>query len=98
MLREDGFWRGRRKLPHWGTSRYRFLPPELPLRSRKFAPLWTDHSQPKSSSRSKPTSGISKRNDLSSIARVSIPEIKETTRLKDLWNEAEAQKIAGNQL
>jgi len=27
-----------------------------------------------------------------------MPEIKETTQLKDLWNEAEAQKIAGNQL
>jgi rhamnose utilization protein RhaD (predicted bifunctional aldolase and dehydrogenase)/NAD(P)-dependent dehydrogenase (short-subunit alcohol dehydrogenase family) len=27
-----------------------------------------------------------------------MPEIKETTRLKDLWNESEAQKLAGNQL
>lgn len=27
-----------------------------------------------------------------------MPEIKETTHLKDLWNEAEAQKLAGNQL
>jgi rhamnose utilization protein RhaD (predicted bifunctional aldolase and dehydrogenase)/NAD(P)-dependent dehydrogenase (short-subunit alcohol dehydrogenase family) len=27
-----------------------------------------------------------------------MPEIKETTQLKDLWNEAEAQKMAGNQL
>jgi rhamnose utilization protein RhaD (predicted bifunctional aldolase and dehydrogenase)/NAD(P)-dependent dehydrogenase (short-subunit alcohol dehydrogenase family) len=27
-----------------------------------------------------------------------MPEIKETTYLKDLWNEAAAQKIAGNQL
>ncbi len=27
-----------------------------------------------------------------------MPEIKETTRLKDLWNEAEAQKKSGNQL
>lgn len=27
-----------------------------------------------------------------------MPEIKETTRLKDLWNEAEAQKMAGNPL
>jgi len=27
-----------------------------------------------------------------------MPEIKETTHLKDLWNEADAQKIAGNQL
>ena len=27
-----------------------------------------------------------------------MPEIKETTHLKDLWNEAEAQKIAGDQL
>jgi hypothetical protein len=27
-----------------------------------------------------------------------MPEIEETTHLKDLWNEAEAQKIASNQL
>jgi rhamnose utilization protein RhaD (predicted bifunctional aldolase and dehydrogenase)/NAD(P)-dependent dehydrogenase (short-subunit alcohol dehydrogenase family) len=27
-----------------------------------------------------------------------MPEIKETTHLKDLWNEGEAQKMAGNQL
>ena len=27
-----------------------------------------------------------------------MPEIKEMTRLKDLWNDAEAQKMAGNQL
>ena len=27
-----------------------------------------------------------------------MPEIKETTHLKDLWNEGDAQKIAGNQL
>ena len=27
-----------------------------------------------------------------------MPEIKETTHLRDLWNEAEAQKISGNQL
>jgi len=27
-----------------------------------------------------------------------MPEIKETTHLKDLWNEAEAQKMAGDQL
>ena len=27
-----------------------------------------------------------------------MPEIKETTHLKDLWNEADAQKMAGNQL
>jgi rhamnose utilization protein RhaD (predicted bifunctional aldolase and dehydrogenase)/NAD(P)-dependent dehydrogenase (short-subunit alcohol dehydrogenase family) len=27
-----------------------------------------------------------------------MPEIKETTHLKDLWNDAEAQKISGNQL
>ena len=27
-----------------------------------------------------------------------MPEIKETTHLKDLWNEAEAQKMSGNQL
>jgi rhamnose utilization protein RhaD (predicted bifunctional aldolase and dehydrogenase)/NAD(P)-dependent dehydrogenase (short-subunit alcohol dehydrogenase family) len=27
-----------------------------------------------------------------------MPEIKETTHLKDLWNEAEAQKMAGSQL
>ena len=65
---------------------------------RKFAPSWTDLFRLKCSSRSKPTSGTSTRNDLSNIAGVFMPEIKETTHLKDLWNEAEAQKLAGNQL
>jgi rhamnose utilization protein RhaD (predicted bifunctional aldolase and dehydrogenase)/NAD(P)-dependent dehydrogenase (short-subunit alcohol dehydrogenase family) len=37
-------------------------------------------------------------NGLSNIAGASMPEIKQTTLLKDLWNEAEAQKIGGNQL
>ena len=36
--------------------------------------------------------------DLSNIVGAFMPEIKETTHLKDLWNEAEAQKMAGNQL
>src|SRR5919198_4275940 len=38
------------------------------------------------------------RNDLSNIARASMPEIRETTHLRDLWSEADAQKMAGNQL
>src|SRR5438552_11448461 len=38
------------------------------------------------------------RNDLSNIAGVFMPEIKEITHLKDLWNETEAQKMGGNQL
>jgi rhamnose utilization protein RhaD (predicted bifunctional aldolase and dehydrogenase)/NAD(P)-dependent dehydrogenase (short-subunit alcohol dehydrogenase family) len=37
-------------------------------------------------------------NDLSSIAGAFMPEIKEMTHLKDLWNEAKAQKMAGNEL
>jgi rhamnose utilization protein RhaD (predicted bifunctional aldolase and dehydrogenase) len=27
-----------------------------------------------------------------------MPEIKQTTHLKDLWNEADAEKMSGNQL
>jgi rhamnose utilization protein RhaD (predicted bifunctional aldolase and dehydrogenase)/NAD(P)-dependent dehydrogenase (short-subunit alcohol dehydrogenase family) len=46
----------------------------------------------------KPANGISTWNDLSNIAEAFMPEIKETTHLKDLWNEADAQKMAGNQL
>jgi rhamnose utilization protein RhaD (predicted bifunctional aldolase and dehydrogenase)/NAD(P)-dependent dehydrogenase (short-subunit alcohol dehydrogenase family) len=38
------------------------------------------------------------RNDLSNIVGAFMPEVKETTHLKDLWNETEAQKMAGNQL
>jgi rhamnose utilization protein RhaD (predicted bifunctional aldolase and dehydrogenase)/NAD(P)-dependent dehydrogenase (short-subunit alcohol dehydrogenase family) len=38
------------------------------------------------------------RNDLSNIAGAFMPEIKETSHLKDLWNEVEAQRMAGNQL
>jgi hypothetical protein len=49
------------------------------------------------SSRLKPTSGISTRNDLSNIAGVSMPEIRSHSP-ENLWNEDEAQKMAGNQL
>jgi rhamnose utilization protein RhaD (predicted bifunctional aldolase and dehydrogenase)/NAD(P)-dependent dehydrogenase (short-subunit alcohol dehydrogenase family) len=38
------------------------------------------------------------RSGLSSIAGAFMPEIKETTRLKDLWNETDAQKISGDPL
>src|SRR5271163_1302375 len=38
------------------------------------------------------------RNDLSTIAGAFMPEIKQTMHLKDLWNEAEAQEMSGNQL
>src|ERR1700733_14778802 len=38
------------------------------------------------------------RSDLSNIAGASMPEIKEATHLKDLWNETEARKMAGDQL
>src|SRR5580704_8599512 len=65
---------------------------------RKFVPLWIDLSPPNSSSPLKPTSGTSKQSDLSTIAGASMPEIKDTTHLKDLWSEAEAQKVAGNPL
>src|SRR5215475_15109055 len=37
-------------------------------------------------------------NDLSIIARVFMPEIKETTYLKDLWNETQAQALGADQL
>ena len=39
------------------------------------------------------------RNDLNNIAGVFMPEtIKATNRLKDLWDDGQAQKLAGNQL
>src|SRR5580658_1201342 len=79
-------------------SRYRFLRREARLRSARSAPLWIDLSRPKFSNRSKPTSGISMRNDSNNIAGAFMPEIRATTHLKDLWNEAEAQKMAGNQV
>src|ERR1022692_2211497 len=78
--------------------RSRFLRREAQPRSGKSATLWIDLSRPKSSSRLKPASGSSTRKDLSNIAGVSMPEIKETTHLRDLWKEGEAQRMAGNQL
>src|SRR5437899_10731589 len=77
---------------------YKFLRLEVRLPFRKSVPLLIDPSPPKCLIRSKPTSGTNTRNDLSNIARVSMPEIKETTHLKDLWNEADARKMAGNPL
>jgi rhamnulose-1-phosphate aldolase/alcohol dehydrogenase len=38
------------------------------------------------------------RKDLNNTAGASMPEIKETTKLKDLWNEAEARRLADSQL
>src|ERR1022692_3346346 len=78
--------------------RSRFLRREAQPRSGKSATLWIALFQSKCLSRWKPTSGISTRNDLSNIAGVFMPEIKETAHLKDLWNEAEAQKMGGNEL
>src|SRR5208337_3821353 len=77
--------------------------PEASLRYRKFALLWIDPSPPKFLNRWKPTNGTSRRNVLSSIAEAFMSEMvmretKETTHLKDLWSEAEAGKLAGNQL
>ncbi len=37
-------------------------------------------------------------NDSSIIARVSMPEIKQTVHLKDLWDDAKAHMLAGDQL
>ena len=37
-------------------------------------------------------------NDSSIIARVSMPEIKQTVHLKDLWDDAKAHTLAGDQL
>src|SRR5579859_3573169 len=79
-------------------SQSRFLQRAVRPPCRKSAPLWIDLSRPKYLIRLTPTSGISTRSDLSNIAGAFMPEIKETTHLKDLWDEAEAQKIAGNQL
>src|ERR1700722_6433309 len=78
--------------------RSRFLPREKRARLRKSEPLSIALSPPKFLSRWRPTSGISTPNDLSNIVGASMPEIKETTHLKDLWNEVEAQMMAGNQL
>src|SRR5258708_29014769 len=79
-------------------SRSRFLQRARQVHLRKSAPLWIGRSQPKYSIRSKPTNGIGTRKDSSNLAGVSMPEIKQTIHLKDLWNEDAAQKIAGNQL
>jgi len=37
-------------------------------------------------------------NDLTNIVGALMPEIKQTSHLKDLWNDAEAQRLDGNQL
>ena len=82
----------------WEMLRFRFLPREAQPPSRKSAPSSIDRFPPKFSNRSQPTSGTTMPSDLNNIAGVSMPEIKETTHLKDLWNEAEAHKMSGNQL
>src|SRR5580704_13090162 len=79
-------------------SRSKFLPRAGRPLFKKSAPWWIGLSQPRCLSRLKPINGISMPNGLSNIAGASMPEIKQTALLKDLWNEAEAQKIGGNQL
>src|ERR1700721_2647372 len=76
----------------------KFLQREAPLLFRKCAPLWIAHFRLKSSIRSRPTNGTSTRNASNNIAGVSMPEIKETVHLKDLWDDKKAQTMAGNQL
>src|SRR5262249_43946346 len=72
--------------------------PAKPPRSRRFAVLWIDRFRRKFLSPSRPRNGISIAIGLSSTARSFMPEIKETTYLKDLWNEEHARQLGGNQL
>src|SRR5579872_2268044 len=88
----------RLRQPHWVMSRCRFLRPEARLRCRKCEPSWNDLFPPKRLSRLTTINGTSTRNGLSNIAGVSMPEIRATTHLKDLWNEAEAQRMTGHHL
>src|SRR5215467_14197702 len=86
------------KQPHSGTWQFRFLRPAKHRRFRKFGELLIDPFPPRSSSRETPISGCGTPSASNSIARSCMPEIKEMTRLKDLWDERKAEQLSGNQL
>src|SRR5437016_9430307 len=98
MRQAEGCWLGLRKPPRLAMLPSRFWQQVAPLRSVRCG-LWsTARSGQKSSNRSKPTNGTARLSDSSTTRRRSMPEIKETTYLKDLWDQDEARRLAGNDI
>src|SRR5882724_10199130 len=98
MPQEDEFWPGQPRLRRWGTWPFRFWPRAALLLWPKCAPSSIAHSPRKLSSRWRLTNGRSTRNGSNNIAGASMPEVRETVHLKDLWNNVKAQAMAGDQL
>src|ERR1700691_839583 len=86
------------RLPRSAMWACRVWPPGAQLLSAKYSRWWIARSTPKSSSLSKALTGIGTRNDSNNIARASMPDIKQTVQLKDLWNNSDAQAIEEDQL
>src|ERR1700739_929315 len=77
---------------------FKSWPPAPPVPSKKFALPLIGLFQPKCSTLLIPADGTNRLSASSTTPRSPMPEIKETGRLKDLWNEEHAKKIASNQL
>src|SRR5919109_2683507 len=98
MRRAEEFSSDQRRRRPSETSQSRYWLPEKPHRFGRSAPLSIGPSPLRSLSRLIPTNGCATPNASNNTARQFMPEIKETTHLKDLWNEEHAQQLGGNQL
>src|SRR5579862_1967235 len=88
----------RQKRPLWGTWQFKFWRRARLRRCSKFGRLSIAPSPPRFSSQLTPISGCATPSASNNIARSCMPEIKETTRLKDLWDERKAEQLSENQL
>src|SRR5215831_6490819 len=88
----------RLRLQQSATLLFRFWRHAKRRRWKRFVPLWINHFQRRSSSRSRPINGKGISNASNSTARSLMHEIQETTYLKDLWNEEHARTLGDNQL
>src|SRR5687767_1314064 len=89
---------GRSKRQHWATSPCRCSRPVPPRRWPRCAPSSTDRSQQRCLHLAMSTNGTGTRHAFSNIADSSMPDTTTLKHLKDLWDEREAERLAGNEL
>src|SRR5687767_176663 len=89
---------GRSKRQHWATSPCRCSRPAPPRRWPRCAPSSTDRSQQRCLHLAMSTNGTGTRHAFSNIADSSMPDTTTLKHLKDLWDEREAERLAGNEL
>src|SRR5215471_516653 len=98
MLQDEGCSLVRPKQQPWGMWPFKFLRPAKHRPSKKCGRLLIDPFPLRSSSRWTPINGRGTLSASNNIARSCMPEIKETTRLRDLWDEQKSEQLSGDQL